>query len=34
MFNQLYRWQRANLGDQDKEFILHDGPPYVCICYY
>lgn len=27
-FDQLYKWQRTNLQNED-EFILHDGPPYA-----
>jgi isoleucyl-tRNA synthetase len=27
-FDQLYKWQRTNLQNND-EFILHDGPPYA-----
>ncbi|XP_046658057.1 isoleucine--tRNA ligase, mitochondrial-like isoform X2 [Daphnia pulicaria] len=27
-FDQLYKWQRKNLQNED-EFILHDGPPYA-----
>ncbi|OWF46981.1 Isoleucine--tRNA ligase, mitochondrial [Mizuhopecten yessoensis] len=26
-FNKLYEWQRAQ--DREKEFVLHDGPPYA-----